>query len=154
MLKETSIEDLIGRRFIPIEGSRHQQIYEIDTDRNPMNINKNYEGHSVSYYQYYKDVLNIEIKDKNQPLILTKNIKPTSINKEKDNVILETNKVPPPPKYYIPELCTMIGINDDDMEDRKFMEKIIEKTRLEPDKKIAQIKKCLDLFYDTIEKKN
>ena len=47
----------------------------------------------------------------------------------------------------------MIGINDDDMEDRKFMKKIIEKTRLDPDKKIAQIEKCLDLFYDTTEKK-
>ena len=98
----------------------------------------------------------IEIKDKNQPLILTKNIKPTSINKEKDKDIIETNIIKenkPPPKYYIPELCTMIGINDDDMEDRKFMAKIIEKTRLDPDKKIDQIKKCLDLFYDTTEKK-
>ena len=146
---ETSIEDLIGRRFIPIEGSRHQQIYEIDTDRNPMNTYKNYEGHSVSYYEYYKNVLKIEIKDKNQPLILTKNKKPTEINKETDK--FETNNAPP--KYYIPELCTMIGINDEDMEDHKFMDKIIEKTRLEPDKKIDQIQKCLQLFYDTTEKK-
>ena len=33
------------------------------------------------------------------------------------------------------------------------LRKIIEKTRLEPDKKIKQIEKCLSLFYDTTEKK-
>ena len=72
MLKnsENDNEDLIGRRFIPFEGSRHYQIFHIDTDRNPMNTNRNYEQHSVSYYNYYKDVLKIEIKDKNQPLNL------------------------------------------------------------------------------------
>ena len=66
---EDNLEEFCGRRFIPFEGSRHQQIFEIDKDRNPMNTYKNYNGHSMSYYDYYKEVLNIQIKDKNQPLI-------------------------------------------------------------------------------------
>ena len=38
MLKNNpnNIEDLVGRRFIPFEGSRHQQIFKIDKDRNPI----------------------------------------------------------------------------------------------------------------------
>ena len=139
MLKEVDIEDLIGRRFIPFEGSRHQQIYEIDTDRNPMNTNRNYESKSYTYYEYFKEVLGVEIKDIKQPLIL---VGPKKFN----------DKKPVNQKWYVPELCTMIGINDDDINDNKFMEKITKKTRIDPDEKIKQIEKCLELFNDTTEK--
>ena len=47
----------------------------------------------------------------------------------------------------------MIGINEEDSNDFHFMKKIIEKTRLEPNEKIAQIEKCLALFNDKTEKK-
>ena len=130
MLQEVDAEDLIGRRFIPFEGSRHQQIYEINTDRNPMNTERNCDHKSYTYYDYFKEVLKVEIKDKNQPLIL---VRP----KKSNNTI---------PKWYVPELCTMIGINDDDIDNNKFMEKITEKTRINPDKKIKQIEKCLEFI--------
>ena len=147
MLKdgETDIDDLIGRRFIPFEGSRHQQIYEIDTDRNPTNTTRNYDQQTLSYYDYYKNVLKVTIKDKNQPLIF--------VCPKYFNYLAVGDKKYFYPKCYVPELCTMIGINDEDVANYKFMEKIIEKTRIEPDKKIEQIEKCLDLFYDTTEKK-
>ena len=127
---KTNIKSLIGRRFIPFEGSRHQQITEIDIDRNPINTTKNYKHKTRTYYEYYKKILNIEIKDKKQPLILT-----STRNYSR-------------PKYYIPELCTMIGINNEDISDYKFMQEIIEKTRLEPDKKIQEIRKCLKKNFD------
>lgn len=156
MLKNSGrdIEDLIGRRFIPFEGSRHQQIFQIDQDRNPLNTNRNHEHHSFTYYDYYKEVLDIEIKDKEQPLIVVVNPKKFLGNpKDLDNKneILVTEKGPK--KYYVPELCTLIGINEEDNQNKYFREEIIEKTRLEPDKQIKQIEKCLDLFYDKTEKK-
>ena len=123
-----------------------------------MNVNKNYENHTVSYYEYYKQVLKIEIKDKDQPLIIAVNPKSSKgfLGNPKDlewkkQVIPEGKN---PKKYYVPELCTLIGINEEDNENREFREEIIEKTRLEPDKQIKQIEKCLKLFYDTTEKKN
>ena len=70
-----NIEDLVERRFIPFEGSRHQQIFKIDKDRNPINTNRNHNQHSYTYYNYYKEVLDIEIKDKKQPLIVVVNPK-------------------------------------------------------------------------------
>ena len=82
-------------------------------------------------------VWNIEIKDKKQPLILV-DVKDPQY-KEK-------------PKYYVPELCYLVGINEEDTRDFKFMQEIIEKTRLNPDEKINQIEKCLDLFMETAKK--
>ena len=143
---KTNLEDLIGRRFIPFEGSRHQQILEIDHDRNPCNTYINYDNKSISYYDYYKEVLDVEV-DKTQPLIIVSHRR-NNINNLNDD---KENK--PRLRCYVPELCTMLGINEEDSSNYKFMEKIIEKTRLEPDKKIEQIEKCLDLFYDTTEKK-
>lgn len=144
---ETEIEDLIGRRFIPFEGSRHQQIFEIDPDRNPCNTNRNYDDHSISYYDYYEKVFNIKIKDKTQPLIIVPH------RRNKYNNLNDDAENKPRLRCYVPELCTMLGINEEDSSNFKFMEQIIEKTRLDPDKKIKQIEKCLDLFYDTTEKK-
>ena len=146
MDKEIDNDDLIGRRFIPFEGSRHQQIYGISWDRDPTNTIRKHNEIEMSYYKYYKDIIGKEIKDKKQPLIIAKNPKKRGINK-KDPLSEITN-----PRYFVPELCTMIGINDEDLTNFKFMEKITEKTRLDPDDKIEQIKKCLDLFYETTEK--
>lgn len=64
-----------------------------------------------------------------------------------------SDKKPVNQKWYVPELCTMIGINDDDINDNKFMEKITKKTRIDPDEKIKQIEKCLELFTDKTEEK-
>jgi len=134
---DEEIESLIGRRFIPYEGSRSQIIADIDYDRNPVNTIRNYRQETYSYLDYYSKVLNIEIKDKKQPLILV-DVKDPQY-KEK-------------PKYYVPELCYLVGINEEDTRDFKFMQEIIEKTRLNPDEKINQIEKCLDLFMETAKK--
>ena len=58
------------------------------------------------------------------------------------------------PKYYVPELCYLVGIDEDDTRDFKFMQEVTERTRLNPDEKIKQIEKCLDLFTETAEKKS
>ena len=58
------------------------------------------------------------------------------------------------PKCFVPELCYLVGINDEDTRDFQFMKEIIEKTRLSPDQKIKQIEKCIDLFVETDEKKS
>ena len=58
------------------------------------------------------------------------------------------------PKYYVPELCYLVGIDEEDTRDFKFMQEVIERTRLNPDEKIKQIEKCLDLFMETAEKKS
>ena len=130
-------EKLIGRRFIPFEESSPHTIGYIDYDRNPVNTTRNYSKLTFSYLDYYRKVYNIEIQDKKQPLILVYN--GDSQNRKKA-------------KCYVPELCYLVGINEEDTRDFTFMKEIIEKTRLNPDAKIKQIEKCLDLFMETDEK--
>jgi len=77
---DEEIENLIGRRFIPYEGSRSQIIADIDYDRNPVNTIRNYRQQTFSYLDYYEKVWNIEIKDKKQPLILV-DVKDPNIKK-------------------------------------------------------------------------
>jgi hypothetical protein len=112
------IENLEGRRFIPFEGSRSQIISYIDYEKNPMNTTRNYRQQTFNYNDYYEKIWNIEIKDKKQPLIVV-DVKDPQY-KEK-------------PKCYIPELCYLVGINDEDTRDFKFMQEVIEKTRLSPE---------------------
>ena len=57
-------EKLIGRKFIPFEGSRSQIISEINFDKNPVNTIRNYRQETLSYYNYYKKIWNKEIKKK------------------------------------------------------------------------------------------
>ena len=132
--KEEENEPLIGRKFIPFEGSRSQIISYIDLDKNPVNTMRNYRQETFSYFNYYKKIWNVEIKHKDQPLIEVE-VKDTQ------------NKISP--KYYVPELCYLVGIDDEDMRENQFMKQVIEKTRLDPDKKIEQIEKCIDLFIST-----
>ena len=132
-------ENLEGRRFIPFEGSRSQIISYIDYDKNPINTIRNYNQETLNYYNYYEKIWNKKIKDKKQPLIIV-NVRDPQY-KEK-------------PKCYVPELCYLVGINDEDTRNFKFMQEINEKTRLNPDEKIEQIEKCIDLFVETSEKKS
>ena len=136
---DEEIEKLSGRRFIPFEGSRSQIIAYIDYDKNPVNTTRNYKQETFSYYDYYRKIWNIEIKDKNQPLIVVDVRDPQY--KEK-------------PKCYVPELCYLVGINEEDTRDFQFMQEIIEKTRLTPEQKIEQIEKCINLFVDETERKS
>ena len=90
---DEEIEKLVGRRFIPFEGSRSKVIRNIDYDRNPVNTIRNYNQETLSYFDYYKKIWNIEIEDKTQPLIIVATGDPQY--KER-------------PKYYIPELCYLL----------------------------------------------
>jgi hypothetical protein len=136
---DEAIDNLTGRRFIPKEASRSQVISYIDYDRNPINTTRNYKQVTYNYKDYYEKIWKMEVKDKEQPLIAV-DIKDPKFKQKK--------------KYYVPELCYLLGINDEDSKDYQFMEKINEKTKLAPDKKIRQIEKCIDLFEDTTEIKS
>ena len=65
-------DELIGRSFKVSYLKRKHKIEEILFDRNPYNQIINYEGSTINLITYYKRAHRIEIKDKNQFLILVK----------------------------------------------------------------------------------
>ena len=136
---EERIENLIGKRFVPEGSSKSKQIYDISQDKTPSNTSINYGTETyTNYIKFFKDILKKEIKHPDQPMILVKCKGPEN---EKKYI------------HYVPEYCTLNGINQNDIEDFNFMNALSEKTKLEPDEKIKQIYKCLDLFKDKTERK-
>jgi len=136
---EERIENLIGKRFVPEGSSKSKQIYDISQDKTPSNKSINYGKETyTNYIKFFKDVLKKEIKYPHQPMILVKRKGPENETKF---------------SYYVPEFCTLNGINQYDIEDFNFMNELAEYTKLEPDKKIKKIYKCLDLFKDKTERK-
>ena len=135
---DESIENLVGRKFLPDGSSKSKVIYDIDTERKPINTSKNYGKESYkNYIEFFKKEFNKEIKDVNQPMILVKVKGPEG--EQQFN-------------YYVPEFCKLCGVNELDIQDFKFMNELAEYTKLDPDEKIAQINKCLDLFKDKTER--
>jgi hypothetical protein len=135
---DESIENLVGKRFIPDESSKSKVIYDIDPDRTPSNTSRNYGKESyTNYIEFFKKEFNKDIKHVNQPMILVKFKGPEG---------------EPQFNYYVPEFCKLCGINEYDIQDYKFMNELSEYTKLNPDKKIKQINKCLDLFKDKTER--
>lgn len=136
---EERIENLIGKRFVPEGSSKSKVIYDISQDKTPSNTSIFYGRESYSnYIKFFKEILKKEIKYPNQPMILVKCRGPQK--EVKFNL-------------YVPEFCTLNGINQYDIEDFNFMRDLSEFTKLEPDKKIEQINKCIDLFKDKTERK-
>ena len=117
---------------------KNYRISDILFDRNPENQHFKIEetGETVNLMKYYKQAYNKEIKNKNQPLILVKKKGPQGKDKN---------------LYFVPELCTIVGLDEVDTSDFSFMKRISESTKMEPDVKVLETNKFVDLFVDDTE---
>ena len=122
------------------------KVYKIETisfDKNPYNTTvpiKNKDGTriDVTLINYYKEKYSIEIKDKNQPLLIIfegKNIE------NKGNL----NR-----RYLIPELVYLCGFDDDDNNKKNIRQKMSEK--LNPYQKMDKIKEINKILTSTNNK--
>ena len=117
---------------------KNYRINDILFDRNPTNQHFKIDetGETVNLIKYYKQAYNIDINNKEQPLILVKKKGPQGKDKN---------------LYFVPELCTLVGLDEEDTVDFKFMKKVSECTKMEPDDKVLKMNKFVDLFLDNTE---
>ena len=128
------------KTVLTVYGSmRSYRIQEINFDKNPINTNisyKNKEGTKIdiSLSNYYKIQYHIEIKDKNQPLIVAEN------NFQKNQI---SNN-----KYYniylIPELVYITGLEEENKNDRR--RNMMPNRIKNPDDKMRKIKGIFNLL--------
>ena len=92
----------------------------------------------MNLIQYYKIRYSIDIKNKNQPLIL--------VHKKdaQDN---------PLTLYFVPELCYIVGLDEYDVSNTEFMSFVSQKTQKDPTSKVNEINKFVDLLQDQTEHK-
>ena len=82
---------------------------------------------------FYKDAHEIDIEDEDQPLILVRRKGPQD---EEINL------------YFVPELCSLSGLEDKDVKDGFFMRDLAKQTKLDPNDRVVKINKFLELFKD------
>jgi aubergine-like protein len=138
-LKKKSIQEdinteLKGRSFKVDYAKRNYIIDEIDFDLNPVNKNLNYEDKTINHIEYYKKAYNIDIKNKDQPLIIVR---------KKDSKSI----------YFVPELCYLVGIDESDTTNKKFMKKVSECTKMDPTQKVLETNGFIQLLQDKTEDK-
>jgi len=129
---------LIDRSFkVSYINKRNYKINDILFDRSPINQTFNYHRKVLTLMKYYEQEYNIKIKDKDQPLILAR---------------IENNRGESFNLYFIPELCHLIGIDDENLTDINFMKKLSEYTRLEPNQRVNELNKFIELLEDDTRK--
>ncbi|XP_070072440.1 protein argonaute-3 isoform X2 [Drosophila takahashii] len=134
--QESVKKTLVGNIVITRYNNRTYKINEICFDQSPKSMFQTSTG-STSYVEYYKKFHNINIKDINQPLLLSiKKSRTTPDDKESIQFCL------------IPELCYLTGLRDEVRSDNKLMREIATFTRVSPN----QRQLALNKFHDNVSK--
>ena len=131
-------DELIGRSFKVSYAKRNYRIDDILFDRNPKKQTFNYEGKTVNLIEYYETAKKLKIKDQNQPLILVR---------KKDS------QGEPISLYFVPELCSLAGLEDDAVKDGRFMRELANYTKFEPADRVDKTNEFLKLLSDPTEDK-
>ena len=139
--KENLRESLIGRSFKVIYAKKNYVISDINFDRTPANTHFTYEGKQVDLINYYKQVYKINIKNKDQPLIL---VKKNFVDSKGEEQIL--------PLWFVPELCHLSGLEDEMTKDFTFMRKLADYTKLNPKDRVNKTEEFLQLLNCTEKK--
>lgn len=121
-----------GRTVETIHTNQRFRVDMVNFEKRANNYSINFENTSVVLTQYYKKLYDIDINP-NSPLILIK-----SKGKNEQNI----------GHYYPPELCLMVGLTDEMLQDFNLMKKIATVTKQEPENKVADINDILRLVND------
>ena len=133
-------DELIGRSFKVSYAKRNYRIDDILFDRSPKKQTFNYDGKTVNLIEYYQKVKGLKIEDPNQPLIL---VRKTDSQGE------------PLSLYFVPELCSLAGLDDESVKDGKFMRELANYTKFEPTDRVEKTNEFLKLLNDpTVDKKH
>ena len=126
-------EDLKGRPFKVSYAKRNYRIDEINFDISPKNQTINYSGKTRNLVEYYQLAHGKKIKDVNQPLIVVKKKNPQGL--------LEAS-------YFVPELCSLSGLDDSDVKNGKFMKELAMYTKLDPKERVRKTDEFIKLLDD------
>lgn len=128
---------LCERSFKTKYSNKNYIIDDVTFDKTPSNTTFNRDGHSINLINYYKEAHNIQIADKNQPLLIVKRNGP----QEQVNTL-----------YFIPELCYLCGLDDAAVKNGNFMKQLANYTKLKPYDRVSKTEEFIKLTEDTRRK--
>ena len=132
-------EDLKGRSFKVSYAKRNYRIDDIIFDRNPQTQTFNYDGNTINLVKYYNEAHKLKIQHVDQPLIL---VRRTDSQGEPLNL------------YFVPEFCSLAGLEDEATKDGFFMRELAKYTKLEPKDRVNKTNEFIKLLEDTSKGKD
>jgi len=136
--KSAEFQDAVYKNFVgSIVLTRYNnKTYKVDDIAWDMRPTDTFEkgGEKISYKQYYKDHWGLDVRDDQQPLLVSR---PT----EKDRRRGDTGNL-----YLCPELCTITGLSDQVRSDFRVMQDLAVHTRIDPQQRVATLEKFTNLI--------
>ncbi|XP_072378370.1 piwi-like protein Siwi [Diabrotica undecimpunctata] len=111
---------IIGSSVLTFYNNRTYRIDDVDFSQNADSTFPLRDGSQMSYAQYYADKYKINIRERRQPLLVSRS-KPREIRAGMPEVV-----------YLIPELCKLTGLSDRMRENFKLMQALADHTRVGP----------------------
>ena len=129
---------ILSELFLPLcrYNNKSYKIDELDFDGSPEDT---FEGRTgpTSFVQYYKQQYGIDVRDRKQPLLVSRK---RQINQPKD--------APPLEIKLIPELCFLTGMTESQRQDFRCMKDVAEFTRQPPEKRRQTLTALLKSILD------
>jgi len=119
---------LLGTSVLTRYNNKSYIVDEIDLKASVRDTFLNEKGQEFSYIDYYKNQYNIEIMDKDQPLLLHRPKKKALAEQDVEKVIC-----------LVPELCLLTGMTDAMRADFRVMQEVAKFTRISPQKRLENI---------------
>lgn len=123
--QQKALESLLGAVVLTRYNNKTYRIDDILFDASPQSTFQ-MSGRDVSYIEYYKNHYNIELVDRKQPLLLSREERRVSGKAEKETLTF----------CLIPEICYLTGITDTIRNDQKVMRDIATITRVTPNQRV------------------
>lgn len=124
--KERAANFLITKTVMTRYNNRTYRIDDIDWGNNPTTYKFKRRDHDISIFDYMKEQYDITIEDQRQPLLISK---PT----KREISDAERRGLPEPPnRYFVPELCNITGLTDEQFENVEVKRTLTQRTQLVP----------------------
>ncbi|XP_014208216.1 piwi-like protein Siwi [Copidosoma floridanum] len=118
---------VVGNIVITHYNNKTYRIHDVDFKVNPQSTFKKRDGTDIQYAEYYKERYNIEVKDRKQPLLVSR-----SSARDIRAGLAEF-------VYLIPEFCYSTGITDEMRQNFNLMRELIAQTRISPDVRVERL---------------
>ena len=112
---------LMGAVVLTRYNNKTYIVDDVDWDLTPSNTFMDDTGREKSFVDYYRQRYNIDIKDKKQPMLVSRMKRKTREEEDVSKTL-----------YLVPELCKMTGLTDQMRSDFRVMKDVAQFTRVTP----------------------
>ncbi|BET00951.1 aubergine [Nesidiocoris tenuis] len=134
-------ERILNATVITPYNNKSYNVDDIDFSATPMSTFDK-KGTQVRYVDYFRERYQIQIRFKDQPLLISRPKEKLRVTTKNENVVL------------IPELCCLTGFTDKMRADFKLMSAVAKYTRIGPEARMEKIESFMKRLYSCTEAAN